>query len=189
MKKNEIQNTIDELKAAAAAGAAINPELCEKIAGAILAGITYKHEGKMRYIISISTNCGLCPYCEIRAKNELCTCNKCYAGGLLRMRKGLKDKTTRNTYLLTSAILPRAAIPFINACVFRFESFGDLINEIQVVNYFNIAKYNPGCHFTLWTKNAFLIRQAFEHYDIKKPRNLTIIFSSPFLKCSGYEHI
>jgi hypothetical protein len=49
-----------------------------------------------------------------------------------------------------------------------------------VINYFNIAKYNPHTHFALWTKNARFIKKAIEAGH-EKPENLNIIYSSLFV--------
>jgi hypothetical protein len=63
---------------------------------------------------------------------------------------------------------------------FRFESFGDLNNAIQVINYFNICKKNPGVKFALWTKNPDYIAEAIRAGH-EKPENLNIVLSSLFL--------
>ena len=69
------------------------------------------------------------------------------------MYKNLNACLERNTKILTGRILKEAEIPMINASFFRFESFGDLINVTQVINYFHICKKNKHVHFALWTKN------------------------------------
>jgi hypothetical protein len=71
-------------------------------------------------------------------------------------------------------------IPFINTVYFRFEAFGDIETETQVINYFNVAKANPKCTFALWTKNPWLIQIAIDHGAVK-PDNFKIIVSSPYL--------
>ena len=59
------------------------------------------------------------------------------------------------------------------------EIIGDLINETQLINYFNICKKNPGTHFALWTKNPHIVKNVTD--KIKKPKNLQIILSSLFI--------
>ena len=87
----------------------------------------------------------------------------------------------RNTEILTGSIIDSEKLPFINAHSFRFESFGDLNNAIQVINYFNICTKNPCVNFAIWTKNPVYINEAIKIHGYKKPDNLVIIYSSPMI--------
>lgn len=138
--------------------------------------ITLNHTGKMRWMQSLSTSCILNGNCAKYAKIKGSICEKCYAQRQLRTYTTMQPCLERNTKLLTESILPKEELPLVNACFFRFEAFGDLINENQVINYFNICKVNPYTHFALWTKNPHIIAKALE--NTKKPKNLQIIWSS-----------
>lgn len=139
--------------------------------------ITKNHTGKMMGMQSLSTSCNSNPNCKRNAKIKGSVCEKCYAQRMMKMYKNLDSCLDKNTKLLTEEIIPEAELPVINAAYFRFESFGDLHNTTQVVNYFNICKKNPDVHFALWTKNPNLIVPVAD----QKPENLQIILSSLFL--------
>ena len=93
------------------------------------------------------------------------------------MYKDLEKKLARNTKVLTESVLGDDELPDTTGMkIFRFESFGDLNNEIQLENYLNIVKKNPGTRFTLWTKRYGLVQKYFSEYDV--PDNFTLIISS-----------
>ena len=109
----------------------------------------------------------------------------------MKIYKNLNACLERNTEILTGRILKEAEIPVINASFFRFESFGDLINVTQVINYFHICKKNKHVHFALWTKNPWIIEEALDASE-RKPSNLQIIYSSPCINDQadpGYDFI
>lgn len=142
--------------------------------------LTIKHTGKMEGMTSLSTAVTCNKNCQERSKIKDSICSKCYAQRMSKMYKSLDNKLKANTEELTTRIIPAEELPLINALYFRFEAFGDLNNDIQVINYFNICKKNPGVHFALWTKNPWFIYEAIKAGN-KKPKNLVIILSSPFI--------
>lgn len=129
---------------------------------------------------SISTSCLCNKLCEIRKSNEKTICNKCFADSQLKYHTNNQPIFEYNTKVLTESVIPEMYLPTINACYFRFESFGDLNNSNQVKNYFNICKKNPDTNFAIWTKNPWFIAEAIKD-GYEKPSNLNIIFSSLFL--------
>lgn len=135
------------------------------------------HRGKMEGMASISTSCLCNKYCKEYSKNNENICSYCYANTSLRIFTGMKENCEKNTEILTSRILTPEELPVLNYSYFRFEAFGDLINETQLINYFNICRNNKGTHFALWTKNPFIIEKVISNGG-KKPRNLQIILSS-----------
>lgn len=137
------------------------------------------HKGKMTGINSISTSCMLNPYCQERQKHTTLVCYKCYAKKYLRLRPNLREKMAHNTELLTEKLLNDRQIPIINDLYFRLESFGDLINETQAINYLRICELHPKTTFALWTKNLRILENVFTEF--KKPENLIINYSSPEL--------
>lgn len=139
--------------------------------------ITKEHTGKMKGMQSLSTSCKTNLNCAKNALIEGSVCAKCYAQRQMKIYKNLSPCLERNAEIVTSRVLEDNELPIINAVYFRFESFGDLINTTQVINYFNICKKNPDVHFALWTKNPFLIKEVAD----QKPENLNIILSSLFI--------
>ena len=135
------------------------------------------HSGKLDGIQSLNTSVALNPICAKRAQVRGSICAHCYADALVKMRKGLRENIANNTRILTENIIPAKEWPIINARVFRFESFGDLMSVNQVINYFNFAKRNPKTTFALWSKNPEYIARALDEGH-KKPRNMIIIQSS-----------
>jgi hypothetical protein len=163
-------------KIVAAASVILSMFNCKKYNGL---HFTTSHTGKMTGMYSISTSCNSNEYCKRRAKIKNSICSRCYAMSMTNGRCKSMDKPLRkNTEILTSHILTDEEIPFINAFYFRFEAFGDLVNEIQVVNYFSICRKNPKVNFALWTKNPLIIKWAMKKYGVEKPENLNILFSS-----------
>lgn len=151
--------------------------------------ITKEHTGKMEGMQSLSTCCQSNPNCEKFSKVEGSVCQKCYAMRMCKMYKNLAPCLEKNAKVLSEVILDKSELPQINASFFRFEAFGDLINETQVKNYFNICKLNEDTHFALWTKNPKLIQNVIDE-GINKPSNLKIIVSSLFLnKVAEYDHM
>lgn len=143
-----------------------------------------KGTDKMAGIFSISTACFLNKQCAKNARIAGSICEKCYAVRTCLCRFELSMKLELNTLLYSSVIIPADLLPFINSVVFRLESFGDLQNEIQMINYINVCKKNPSCIFAQWTKNPHIIEKALKA-GYKKPRNLIIVYSSLFLDNNG----
>lgn len=142
--------------------------------------ITTNHTGKMSGMQSLSTSCLVNPYCEVYSKNPNMICSKCYAQTQMKLYKQMSPCYEKNAEVLCNRILKKEELPLLNASFFRFESFGDLINETQVINYFNICKANKHTKFALWTKNPFVIEKAVQE-GYTKPQNLQIVLSSKFI--------
>lgn len=138
------------------------------------------HTGKMAMIHSISTTCLNNKLCLARMNNNETICSHCFSVATQKRYSKLTAALQHNTEVLTSAIIPVEYLPEINDRFFRLESFGDLNNEVQVINFFNICAKNPDTDFALWTKNPWFIQKAID-LGYSKPDNLNIIFSSLFL--------
>lgn len=138
--------------------------------------------GKMYGIPSISTSVLDNPICQKRRNQENSICKKCFAASTAARYKSLSKNLSSNLELLTGEILPENMLPvFIPelASIVRFESFGDLANVNQAINYLNIAKANPCVKFALWTKNIGFLAKAVE--TVGKPENIRVIYSSPII--------
>ena len=139
-----------------------------------------KHTAKMRGVKSISTSCLKSDLCKARKDIPGMICAHCYSMSMHEQYADLARVLSNNTDILTTVLFDAETMPKLSSPsgYFRFEAFGDLINEIQVANYFHMAAANPQMHCALWTKNPWIIRSAIKMYDLEKPGNLTIIGSS-----------
>lgn len=147
------------------------------------------HTGKMTGTPSISTSVKLNQRCQERAKCDG-ICAHCYAAGLLDKRDGLRKNLELNTELLTKELIYWDDLPRIYDDIFRFEAFGDLNNEIQLVNYVRICLKNPKFPhadkvFTVYTLDYALennvpinccYRKCFECRRCYTDNNVTEIF-------------
>ena len=141
--------------------------------------ICTNHTGKMEGIKSISTSVLLNDYCQERRKVIGSICSRCYANNMAQMYKSLQQNLEHNTKILTTRVLSFEELPDLHEEeIFRFESFGDLNNMTQLINYFNIARKNPFVRFSLYTKRFGLIREFLRREDVAMLPNLTIVFSS-----------
>lgn len=146
-------------------------------------GISFSTEmsGKMSGMVSLSTS----PHgerCKTNAERYE-VCKHCYAKTCDAMYPALHKNLIQNLETLTTTEIAVDDWVRINYTAWRFmrlESFGDVNNVIQVVNYFNLCKANPKVTFTVWTKNIDLYYAAIQNGNIK-PENLIIIASSPML--------
>ena len=143
--------------------------------------------GKMHDIPSISTSCLLNTNCQRYRQIKGSICEKCFAHNTVKRYSGLSKNLKTNYHLLTESVLPLDLLPkFVKELspIVRFESFGDLQNEIQLENYANICKLSPNVRFALWTKNPAIIKKTFDR--IGKPENLVVIQSSLFINDPVY---
>lgn len=145
-------------------------------------GVLWESElsGKLEGFKSISTSSAKNPICCERAKDENSICSKCYAMAMLAYRHNLDEHLTDNLEILTDRVLEERELPFINSLKYRLEFCGDVANECQVINYFNICNHNPNTTFAVWTKNASIYKKAIQN-GYSKPKNLIIVYSSPYL--------
>lgn len=133
--------------------------------------------GKMSGIPSISTSCLCNPICKARMKDGLSICAHCFAEATLNRYKAAGKAMESNYNLLTETILPLELLPkFANVAKVRIESFGDVANVNQAINYANICKVNPGVNFAWWSKNMNIIKKAFD--IVGKPGNVVMVESS-----------
>ena len=142
---------------------------------------TVKHTGKMSGMISLSTSVLKNPHCAARRENGEMICKYCFAAAQMKRYANMQAKFDRNTDILNAAVYPVDMWPIVNASLFRLESFGDLMSANQVENYFNLCKRNPHTAFALWTKNPGYLLEAINQRGNAKPKNLTIVYSSPLV--------
>lgn len=134
--------------------------------------------GKMQGIPSISSSCLANPICLKRMLDGDSICAHCFAETTLKRYSDCGKNCLSNTYLLTESILENELLPrFVNVAIVRIESFGDVANVTQAINYCNICKVNPYVTFAWWTKNVSIVAKAFD--IVGKPENVILVESSP----------
>ena len=133
--------------------------------------------GKMAGLPSISTSCLDNPICQARMKDGNSICAHCFAAATLNQYKTCGEHASNNLRLLSENVLALDLLPvFGNVRFVRIESFGDVANVNQAINYLNIAKVNPEVTFAWWSKNMPIIAKAIE--IIGRPGNIIFIESS-----------
>ena len=149
--------------------------------------ITERHTGKMEMMCSVSTcrNCN--KRCMRNAAQKGSICEKCYAKRQMEMYKDLRTHLEDNFNILTKRVLAMEDLPLLNSALFRIESFGDIANTTQALNYIHLIKKNPHVHFGWWTKNCDILAKAIEIAG-GKPDNVQIIRSSMWINkpCKPY---
>lgn len=169
-----------------------------------LVNLSYCMTGKMTNVLSLSTNVKKNSRCMHRHACASTICAHCFAIKTVNSYDSLHRNLNANTEILTNRVLTHSeyssiAYEIVKACMknntnkFRFESFGDLNNEIQAKNYLNICvalnywtnelNYKVNC--ALWTKNIDYLVKAFKSYDDltkQEIRNvLNVLISSTFV--------
>ena len=139
-----------------------------------------KMSGKLEGLRAISTNTTTNSYCskQYNKKDSKNICTFCYSQEmLLTYRKNMALALQRNSDIIGKKIIHEDGLPIILDAFFRFNAHGELINEINLINYINIALKNPHCTFSLWTKRFDIISKYFKNN--KKPKNFILIYSNP----------
>lgn len=134
--------------------------------------------GKMEGILAITESCKANPFCKMMAECEDSICHECYAQNSLGYEEGARLHYNRNTELLSESILNAEEIPKIDSDICRFETHGDWVNMNSAINEINIAKANPHCEFTVWTKRSDILA-ALAKDGVKQPKNFHVKVSSP----------
>ena len=142
---------------------------------------TEKNHSKLNGINSLSTSCLDNRFCIERMKKADCICSHCYASTQQKTQLALQDRNIINGVILRNIIIPvRAWKRFFNPAniskFFRIESFGDVQNVTQAINYINFMQAFPRVHFAVWTKNTGIWHFAMQ--DAGKPENMVYIVSS-----------
>lgn len=131
----------------------------------------------MDFIPSINTSTLKNKFCDSMrlSSDKSLICTNCYAANYEKMRPSLVEALERNNDLF-ERILLESELPRLNHAIARFDSFGEVHNEVHVLNYFNIARKNPETVFGFWTKRKDLIKKVLKM--VSKPSNVILIHSS-----------
>jgi len=124
------------------------------------------------------------PFCVVMSQNKDFVCSKCYSNRYSKLRPPLEVCLINNTNALTVELLMVEDIPVINALYFRFNSYGELYNEMHFRNLLRICRKNPKTTFALWTKRKFIICNY--NYNLL-PKNLILVYSEPRINNVKFE--
>ena len=166
--------------------------------------LSYKMSGKMTNVLSLSTNVKRNSRCMHRHACPETICASCFAVKTVNSYDALHKNLNYNTDVLTTRELTLTELDLIAqeiviACVknntnkFRFESFGDLNNDTQAVNYLRLViaikfqsllwDYPIMC--ALWTKNPDYLIKGFNKLSTEGKKiiseNLNVLISSTFV--------
>jgi hypothetical protein len=132
---------------------------------------------KMENIPSFNTPASSNPFClKMNGSNDkTVVCTRCYSINTEKRYPKLINALERNADLYKRILLD-VELPRLNFAIARFDSFGEVHNEIHVLNYFNLARKNPETVFGFWTKRKDLIKRVLDM--VSKPANVILIHSS-----------
>lgn len=159
----------------------------------------WKHTGKMKDIVSMSSSSEQNPDCIARVLeaeqiyNETgidIVCRHCFSNDLQEQYSTMKAKYVVATEILTSKVFAIEDFPLLNAAIARLESFGDILplqfgGMNQGLNYIHYVKRNPDTTFACWTKNPMTWQAVFQVEE--KPENMIMIYSDPVINGSMEE--
>jgi len=142
---------------------------------------THKKGLKMEGFLSL--NVSLCDFCMKMRENKDCICSQCYAYYMSCRYKRLREMLKVNASDLSGRILDNEELNEIVKPVnskakvigLRFDSLGELINDIHVINLQNIAYKVESKPVTLWTKRLNLL------FSVVKNPAFKVIYSNPMI--------
>jgi len=131
----------------------------------------------MENIPSFNTPASSNPFClKMNGSNDKSLiCTRCYSINTEKRYPKLINALERNADLYKRILLD-VELPRLNFAIARFDSFGEVHNEIHILNYFNLARKNPETTFGFWTKRKDLIKAVLAM--VSKPANVILIHSS-----------
>lgn len=140
-----------------------------------------KMSGKLIDIPAVNTNTLSNTYC-VKMKESDSICKHCYSHNMLEtFRKNCVPAFQHNSDMLSECELIPAMLPRVNSAYFRFNGHGELINEMHLINLFNICIKNPHTSFALWTKRKNIVHGLLRKRE--KPDNLILVYSNPKIDC------
>jgi len=143
---------------------------------------TSKMSGKLIDIPAINTDTTSNAFCirEYQSANPNKICTFCYSHEMLNtFRKNCVPAFKHNSDVLSESELLPDFLPRVNSAYFRFNGHGELINEMHLINLFNICIKNPHTSFALWTKRKNIVNSVLRKRQ--RPDNLILVYSNPIL--------
>jgi len=146
---------------------------------------TKQSKSKLDGFYSLNTSTLNNPFClkMFSGNNTDLICRSCYAKNLEKRYFKKTDKLDTNARILSESIMLWDHVPFYPLLlVLRIHCLGELINENHFINIILIAKKNPHCTVSIWTKRPDIVKRVFKSgYD--KPDNFILIYSNPRVNC------
>lgn len=143
--------------------------------------VSFHDSGKIEGCCSCDSSCHNCAFCqkmiEHAANNPLVICGYCYDYAQESYRTNVANRHGLNMRILSSidfTLEELATLPITAIC--RFNSSGDVPNEIYARNCIRIAISHPYAHCALWAKNVPDCEKAFD--ELGKPANMIFVQSS-----------
>lgn len=147
--------------------------------------LTGKSVGEKVTMWSLSTSSKKNARCQEHRKVSGSICKYCFSETAQDKDPGMQRNLEYNYDVLTKGFLNWDDIPVIDSDFFRFESHGDLDNDMQLINYLMFCEkaltYGSKTRFAIWTKNPEIMHFVFDVLGIRKPENLQIQVSSLYL--------
>lgn len=141
--------------------------------------------GKMSGVSHISIAAGQSPVCKACKLGKIC-----YADRYQRLFPSSKKSYHENGEKLTEKVHDMKDIPYVNTMRCRFNAFGEVFNgakgRIQLMNYVQTCRKNPGVTFVLWSRNYRTVGDFFSK-DCERPSNLKLIRSTSDIDAPLYE--
>lgn len=165
--------------------------------------VSYHDGGKIAGAYSVfDSTAGLCSFCinmrklaadyDIRRESDPTApeiiCKYCYDKA---QEDGYRASNILPRHWINMIMLSRFDIPadylkcfkFPKSDVVRFDSSGDVENQLHAENLVKIAYNYPEKHFAIYSKNVFAVNKAFDKYG--KPANMRFVQSSYFIDIPG----
>ena len=131
--------------------------------------------GKMKGMCSLNTDTTSNSYC-IRMKETDTICKSCYSWRLMKFRTNMVPRFRENSEILSTKRLKPQDFPRPRGLEVRFNSHGELINKLHLINLVEYTKAYPSVTFTLFTKRYNLVVELGD--EIKFPKNMILIYSN-----------
>ena len=143
--------------------------------------------GKLKGLRAISTNTTTNPFCinMSNSKKDNVICKKCYSFDMLKTyRKNMQECLQHNSELLSTSIIDDVHLPFIVDAFIRIDAHGELINDIHLINIYNLAIKNPHTTFAIWSKRKDIVNSV--NKTRETPSNVILIFSNAIIDNVSY---
>jgi hypothetical protein len=146
--------------------------------------------GKMKGMCSLNTDTTSNDFC-IKMKETDTICKSCYSWRFMSFRTNMVPRFKENSEILSKTLCRPQDFPRPRGLEVRFNSHGELINKLHLINLVEYAKLYPQVTFTLFTKRKDLVKYFGD--KSKFPPNMILIYSNakigaPMKKLPKYFH-
>lgn len=143
--------------------------------------VSYHDDGKIEQIYSCDSSCANCSFCQsIRENskdNPFVICNYCYDDAQEKRWVNVKNRHGLNLLIMSRVRFEKEELSTLSIRdLLRFNSSGDIENDIHAENYINIAYTHPDVDCGLFAKNVAPVIRATD--KLGKPANMKYVQSS-----------